>query len=151
MAERFWSTNKTGTLALCSDVKPPLRHKTSPLWRLSPALGPAHPFDLWPCGRGEAWASPPADPWWWTAWRWRKACVVNCPAKDGGSQHVRHAAFGSNVSAVIQVTSQLGSWVVVAPYASVTNENSIIRKNKSKKSGKYIFWPINKATTSMDV
>lgn len=32
------------------------------------------------------------------------------PLMTAGSQHVRHVAFGSNVSVVIQVTSQLRSW-----------------------------------------
>lgn len=56
------------------------------------------------------------------------------------SQHVRHAAFRSNVSAVIQVTSQLRSWVAsAAPNASVMNEDAIVRIKK-KKSGKYFFY-----------
>lgn len=47
-----------------------------------------------------------------------------------GSQHVRHAAFVSNASTVIQVTSQLGSWVATATNASVVNEYCIIRSKK---------------------
>lgn len=144
MADCFWSTNKTGTLSLnlSAERLHVLRCETAPetqnknhlcdVSTLPSALHTLLTFDPAVEVKREL-PRPPIPGGERRPGRWRKACAVNCAAHDGGSQHVRHAAFGSNVSAVIQVTSQLGSWVVVAPYASVTNDNSIIRGKKVQK------------------